>query len=76
MFRPCLPGLPSLRLEWDLKLWWVHCEAMVALLTAYKDTNHPELWDMFKLVADYAFKHVSYKRDSSGRQNSKILNRS
>ena len=32
---------------------------MVALLMAYKEANHPELWELFKQVADYAFKHFA-----------------
>ena len=28
-------GKPPTRLEWDMKLWWPHAEALYALLLAY-----------------------------------------
>ncbi len=41
-----------------MKLWWVHSEAMIALVMAYKNTNQPKYWDKFKEVADYSYRHV------------------
>lgn len=36
-------GRPTLQLESDMKLWWVHCEALYALLTAYLETRD-DVW--------------------------------
>lgn len=52
-------GFSPLELEWDMKLWWVHSEALVACLLAYKFTNNPKHWERFREVADYCKKHVS-----------------
>ncbi len=50
-------GKPPLSLEWDQKLWWVHLEALVALLTAYTLTGDKRCWDWYELVHDYTWKH-------------------
>lgn len=36
-----IDGRPTLQLESSMKLWWVHCEALYALLTAYRETRSP-----------------------------------
>lgn len=33
-----------------MKLWWVHCEAMVATLMAFTATRQPHWWRMFTQV--------------------------
>lgn len=38
--------------EWSQKLWWVHSEAMVALLMAYKVTGDASWWTDFERVAE------------------------
>ncbi|XP_062456771.1 N-acylglucosamine 2-epimerase [Rhea pennata] len=43
------------QLEWSMKLWWPHAEAMVALLAAYAHDRRPEHLEDFQRVADYAF---------------------
>jgi len=48
-------GAPPLQLEWFMKLWWPHTEAMYALLLAWKHTGEQRFLEKFKLVADYAF---------------------
>ena len=48
-------GFPPEKLESDMKLWWVHAEALCAFLLAYKltgDTRH-EAW--FKRVDEYTW---------------------
>ncbi|XP_033825504.1 N-acylglucosamine 2-epimerase [Periophthalmus magnuspinnatus] len=45
------------QLEWSMKLWWPHCEALVAFLMAYAHTRRPELLECFSQVYDYTFKH-------------------
>lgn len=45
------------QLEWSMKLWWPHCEALVASLMAFTQTKRPELLEIFTQVYDYTFKH-------------------
>lgn len=48
------------QLEWNMKLWWVHCEALVAGLMAYNATNDHQYWTMFKEAFDYVISHVRW----------------
>jgi N-acylglucosamine 2-epimerase len=41
----------------EAKVWWVHTEAMYALLLAYSITKEAWCADWFKRVNDYAFAH-------------------
>ena len=41
------------QLEWNMKLWWPHCEALVAFLLAYKTTDNIQFLDNFKKVFRY-----------------------
>ena len=50
-------GCPCDPLEWDMKLWWVHNEAMIATLYAYALTGESRYWDWFTKIRDYAFSH-------------------
>ncbi|KAF7651943.1 hypothetical protein LDENG_00103340 [Lucifuga dentata] len=43
------------QLEWSMKLWWPHCEALVAFLMAYSQTKKPELLQRFSDVYEYTF---------------------
>ena len=52
---------PCEQLEHDMKLWWVHNEALIATLTAYKLTNEEKYFDWFKKVHEYCFSHFSDK---------------
>lgn len=54
----CLPLLCS-QLEWSMKLWWPHSEAMIALLMGYSDSGDPALLHLFYQVAEYTFCQVS-----------------
>lgn len=47
-----------LQLEWNMKLWWPHCEALIAYLMAYSHSREPVLLDRFKQIYDYTFTHV------------------
>jgi hypothetical protein len=42
-----------------MKLWWVHCEALIATLMAYHVTGNTKYWDLFKKTMHYASTHVS-----------------
>jgi len=41
-----------------MKLWWPHCEALIAYLMAYSHLRENVLLDRFKLIYDYTFRHV------------------
>ncbi|XP_003454289.2 N-acylglucosamine 2-epimerase isoform X2 [Oreochromis niloticus] len=45
------------QLEWSMKLWWPHCEALIAFLMAYNHTRKPELLEIFSEVYQYTFSH-------------------
>ncbi|XP_012713418.2 N-acylglucosamine 2-epimerase [Fundulus heteroclitus] len=45
------------QLEWNMKLWWPHSEALIAFLMAYSQTKKPELLEKFLKVYDYTFSH-------------------
>lgn len=52
-------GKPPTRLEWDMKLWWVHSEALYALLLAYHLTSELRYADWFEQLHDWTFNHFS-----------------
>ncbi|XP_054629630.1 N-acylglucosamine 2-epimerase isoform X3 [Dunckerocampus dactyliophorus] len=47
------------QLEWNMKLWWPHCEALIAFLMAYSQTKRPQLLERFSQVYEYTFSHFS-----------------
>lgn len=55
-------GLPTEQLEWDMKLWWVHSEAIYATLLAYKLTDDKKFKDWHKKIFDWSFKHFADKK--------------
>uniref|UniRef100_A0A8C7D1K5 N-acylglucosamine 2-epimerase n=1 Tax=Oncorhynchus kisutch TaxID=8019 RepID=A0A8C7D1K5_ONCKI len=52
-------GYCPTQLEWSMKLWWPHCEALIAYLMAYSHTKEPALLERFSQVYDYTFSHFS-----------------
>lgn len=48
---------PVLKLEWDMKLLWVHCEGMIALLYSYLYTGEKIYMDWFEKITKYVFEH-------------------
>ncbi len=50
-------GKPAEPYEHELKLWWVHTEALYATLLAYYLTGEDEWLDWFKRLHDYSFTH-------------------
>lgn len=44
------------QLEWNMKLWWPHSEAMIAFLMGYSDSGDPALLHLFYQVAEYTFR--------------------
>jgi len=50
-------GKPQPALEWDMKLWWVHNEAILACLYGFEASNDEELVDWFQKVDKWSFQH-------------------
>lgn len=48
---------PCEQLEHDMKLWWVHNEALIATLMAHLLTGEKKYWDWFERIHDYSFGH-------------------
>jgi len=57
-------GYSPTQLEWSMKLWWPHTEALYAHLLAYRITGEEEDANRFQEVHDYTMKHfVDDKHD-------------
>lgn len=54
-------GRPCEQLEHDMKLWWVHNEALIATLVAYKITGDEKYSAWYDKLHEYAFSHFSDK---------------
>ncbi|MDD2268779.1 MAG: AGE family epimerase/isomerase [Eubacteriales bacterium] len=52
-----IDGKPCEQLEHDMKLWWVHNEALIATLMAHLLTGEKKYWDWFVRIHDYSFGH-------------------
>lgn len=50
-------GFPTEKLESDMKLWWVHAEALCAFLLAYRVSGRREFLDWFERTDEYTFSH-------------------
>ncbi|MCY3799880.1 MAG: AGE family epimerase/isomerase [Chloroflexi bacterium] len=50
-------GKPPTRLEWDMKLWWPHAEALYALLLAYHLSGDDKYAGWFERMHEYSFAH-------------------
>ncbi len=48
---------PMQQLEWDQKLWWVHCEALIATAKSYQITGEDIHKDWFLKLHDYTWDH-------------------
>ena len=46
-------------LEWNMKLWWPHCETLVAYAMLYQHSHCEEDWKRFVKTAEYTFQHFS-----------------
>ncbi len=46
-------GFSPLQLEWSMKLWWPHCEAMIGTLVAWRATGDARWWARFEEVANW-----------------------
>lgn len=48
---------PVMSLEWDMKLFWPHCEAMIALIYSYWYTSDDKYFQWFQRIAEYVYKY-------------------
>ncbi|MCD7970404.1 MAG: AGE family epimerase/isomerase [Alistipes sp.] len=54
-------GRPMQQLEWDQKLWWVHIEAMIAMIKGYSLTGSRECLEWFDKLHDYTWSRFKDK---------------
>ena len=54
-------GFPVEQYEHDMKLWWPHCEALVASLMIYKNTKDSKYLEWFEKITEYSFRAFSDK---------------
>ena len=54
-------GRPCEQLEHDMKLWWVHNEALIATLVALNLTGDEKYEKWYDILHDYVFSHFSDK---------------
>jgi len=52
-----IDGRPPVQLEHDMKLWWPHNEALIALLYAFHATNDERYADWFMKMHQWTFDH-------------------
>ncbi|MCY4159244.1 MAG: AGE family epimerase/isomerase [Bacteroidetes bacterium] len=50
-------GFSPVQLEWSMKLWWPHCEALYAHLLNYANTSDSKDLVSFQKIDDYVFSH-------------------
>lgn len=53
-----IDGKPPVQLEWDMKLWWPQCEALIALKLAYmmfKEEKYKEKYDELEAYCEKHF---------------------
>lgn len=48
-------GRQPAQIEWDMKYWWPHCEALIATLMAYSATGDRRWERWFETIHDYTF---------------------
>jgi N-acylglucosamine 2-epimerase len=48
---------PHLELQWDMKLWWPHCEALIASLYAYRLSGDKYFLDRYYEMDKYTWEH-------------------
>lgn len=50
-------GKPASNLEWDMKLWWPQCEAMIANRLCYEVFKEEKYMDNFNMLKKYTDEH-------------------
>jgi N-acylglucosamine 2-epimerase len=56
-----MEGRPPEQLEWDMKLWWPHTEALYAFLLAHAITGKEKYEKWYDMLHGYAFSHFEDK---------------
>jgi len=56
-----IEGKPAEQLEWDMKLWWPHTEALYALLLAVYLTGDVKYETWYQKVHEWSFNHFEDK---------------
>lgn len=56
-------GKPPVQLEWDMKLWWPQCEAIIANMVAYELSEDKKYLDDANSLIDYVEKYFADKED-------------
>ncbi|MBR4767699.1 MAG: AGE family epimerase/isomerase [Lachnospiraceae bacterium] len=56
-------GKPPVALEWDMKLWWPQCEAMIALYMAYLHFGDEKYLAFFDEIEAYVEKHFADRKN-------------
>lgn len=52
-------GHPASALEWDMKLWWPQCEAIIANRLCYEIFGEEKYLEQYESLKDYAFTHFA-----------------
>ena len=52
-----IKGFPPQQLEWDQKLWWVHLEALIAVVKGYEMTGDTRLEVWIARLHEYIWNH-------------------
>lgn len=52
-------GKPPIALEWDMKLWWPQCEAIIANRMAYEIFKDEKYLTSYNSLLDYAFENFA-----------------
>ena len=58
-----LLGYPPVQLEWDMKLWWPQCEAMIALRMAYLQFGDEKYLKGYEEIKEYCKKYFVDEED-------------
>lgn len=58
-----LLGYPPVQLEWDMKLWWPQCEAMIALRMAYLQFGDEKYLNLYEEIKEYCKKYFVDEED-------------
>ena len=56
-------GKPHLELQWNMKLWWVHNEALIATAMAYSLSGKEEFLKWFEKLHNYSWEHFKDKEE-------------
>ncbi len=56
-----IKGHPTQQLDWDQKLWWVHQEAILAMLKGYLHTGNEKCREWFEKLHNYTWSHFADK---------------